>query len=36
MKNLMSRDEYLQKANEGFIKDTIKNGWEKATSFFKL
>lgn len=36
MKNLMSRDEYLQKANEGFIKDTIKKGWEKAKSFFKV
>lgn len=36
MKNLMSRDEYLQKANEGFIKDTIKKGWEKAKSFFKI
>lgn len=32
----MSRDEYLQKANEGFIKDTIKKGWEKAKSFFKV
>ena len=32
----MSRDEYLQKANEGFIKDTIKKGWEKAKSFFKI
>ena len=36
MRNLMSRDEYLQKANEGFIKDTIKKGWEKAKSFFKI
>ena len=36
MKNLMSRDEYLQKANEGFIKDTIKKGWEKVKSFFKV
>ena len=36
MRNLMSRDEYLQKANEGFIKDTIKKGWEKAKSFFKV
>ena len=32
----MSRDEYLQKANEGFIKDTIKKGWEKVKSFFKV
>lgn len=32
----MSRDEYLQKTNEGFIKDTIKKGWEKAKSFFKI
>ena len=30
MKNLMSRDEYLQKANEGFIKDTIKKGIDKV------
>ena len=36
MRKLMSRDEYLQKANEGFIKDTIKKGWEKAKSFFKV
>ena len=36
MKNLMSRDEYLQKVNEGFIKDTIKKGWEKVKSFFKI
>ena len=36
MRNLMSRDEYLQKANEGFIKDTIKKGWDKAKSFFKI
>ena len=36
MRNLMSRDEYLQKANEGFIKDTIKKGLEKAKSFFKI
>ena len=36
MRNLMSRDEYLQKANEGFIKDTIKKGWEKAKSFLKI
>ena len=32
----MNRDEYLQKANEGFIKDTIKKGWEKVKSFFKF
>ena len=32
----MSRDEYLQKANEGIIKDTIKKGWEKVKSFFKV
>ena len=36
MRNLMSRDEYLQRTNEGFIKDTIKKGWEKAKSFFKI
>lgn len=36
MKNLKSRDEYLQTANEGFIKDTIKKGWEKVKSFFKV
>ena len=36
MRNLMSRDEYLHKANEGFIKDTIKKGWEKVKSFFKV
>ena len=32
----MGRDEYLQKANEGFIKDTIKKGWDKVKSFFKI
>lgn len=32
----MSRDEYLQKMDEGFIKDTIKKGWEKTKSFFKI
>lgn len=32
----MSRDEYLQKANEGFIKDTLKKGWEKIKSVFKI
>lgn len=32
----MGRDEYLQKTNEGFIKDKIKKGWEKVKSFFKI
>ena len=32
----MSRDEYLQSVEEGFIKDTLKKGWEKVKSFFKL
>ena len=32
----MSRDEYLQKANEGFIKDTLKKGWDKLKSIFSL
>ena len=32
----MSRDEYLHSVEEGFIKDTIKRGWEKVKSFFKL
>ena len=32
----MSRDEYLQGVEEGFIKDTIKKGWEKVKSFFKI
>ncbi len=32
----MSRDEYLQKANEGFIKDTLKKGWEKLKSLFSI
>ena len=32
----MNRDEYLQKTNEGFIKDKIKKGWEKVKSFFKI
>ena len=36
MKNIMSRDEYLQNLEEGFIKDTIKKGWEKVKSFFKI
>ena len=36
MRNLMSRDEYLQKANEGFIKDTIKKGIDKVKSLFKM
>lgn len=32
----MSRDEYLQNTNEGFIKDTIKKGWDKIKSLFKI
>lgn len=32
----MSRDEYLHNVEEGFIKDTIKKGWEKVKSFFKI
>ena len=32
----MSRNEYLQNTNEGFIKDTIKKGWEKLKSLFKI
>ena len=32
----MSRDEYIQKVNEGFIKDTIKKGWNKVKSFFGI
>ena len=32
----MTRDEYLQKANEGFIKDTLKKGWEKIKSLFNI
>lgn len=32
----MSRNEYLQTVEEGFIKDTVKKGWEKIKSFFKL
>ena len=32
----MSRDEYLQSVEEGFIKDTIKKGWEKVKSIFKI
>ena len=36
MKNLMSRDEYLQSMNEGFIKDTVKKGWQKVKEFFKI
>ena len=40
MKNLMSRDEYLQKMDEGFFKDrvapAIKKGWEAVKSAFKI
>ena len=36
MKNLMSRDEYLQSANEGFIRDTLKKGWEAIKSAFRV
>lgn len=36
MKNLMSRDEYLQNMNEGFIKDKLKKGWDKVKSAFKI
>ena len=36
MKNLMNRDEYLQKTNEGFITNNIKKGWEKIKSLFKI
>ena len=32
----MSRDEYLQSMNEGFIKDKLKKGWEKVKSMFKI
>ena len=32
----MSRDEYLQSMNEGFIKDTVKKGWQKVKDFFKI
>lgn len=32
----MSRDEYLQNMNEGFIKDTVKKGWQKVKDFFKI
>lgn len=32
----MSRDEYLQKANEGFIKDTIRKGVEKVKNLFRI
>ena len=36
MKNLMSRDEYLQSVEEGFIKDTLRKGWDKLKSMFKI
>lgn len=36
MKNLMSRDEYLNNIEEGFIKDTVKKGWQKVKDFFRL
>lgn len=36
MKNLMSRNEYLQNVEEGFIKDTVKKGWEMIKSVFKI
>ena len=37
MKNLMSRNEYLQNTvEEGFIKDTFKKGWEKIKSLFNV
>ena len=36
MKNIMSRDEYLQGMDEGFVKDTVKKGWQKVKEFFKI
>ena len=32
----MSRDEYLNDLQEGFIKDTVKRGWEKVKSLFRI
>lgn len=32
----MDRNEYLQKVDEGFIKDTVKRGWEKVKSLFRI
>ena len=36
MKNLLSRDEYLQDMNEGFIGDTIKKGINAVKSAFRI
>ena len=36
MKNIMSRDEYLHSMDEGFVKDTVKKGWQKVKEFFKI
>ena len=36
MKNLLSREEYLEKVNEGFFRDKIKRGIDKVKSLFKI
>lgn len=36
MKNLMSRDEYLDQMNEGVIRDTVRKGLEKIKSIFNI
>lgn len=36
MKNLLSREEYLEKVNEGFFRDTLKKGVDKVKSLFKI
>ena len=32
----MNRNEYLHSVEEGFIKDTVKKGWEKIKSLFRI
>jgi len=36
MRNLLSREEYIEQLNEGFIKDTIKKGVQKVKSAFNF
>lgn len=36
MNNLLNREEYLEKVNEGFFRDKIKRGIDKVKSLFKI
>lgn len=36
MKNILGRDEYLAQVNEGIFRDTLKRGFDKVKSIFKI